>query len=356
MPGIRENWKFHPHPLMANGHLQTFLGIKWPRRYAPYQAKQHFVPLDGCDLDASGQADGDQLVLHEDSPATENLSLPIVLMIHGLAGCHSSTYMCRMAEKLTERGYRVFRMDMRGCGAGNQFARKPTHCGRWQDVAAALYHIAELYPNRATQLVGFSMGGTLTLNMLAEAGNMPVGTLERTLVISPPLDLAHVENHFHTGLGLKYDKFFVKLLWNQNLARWKYFPEMVPNGDCTPPKRLHDLDNLVIAPTGGFSSAEDYYEQASPGPRLTSIRQPVTFFSSEDDPIVPIEPLWEFRSSASIEIFTSRRGGHLGFMSRRNSDPDFRWLDWRILDWLQLGAAEAKPAVQKQATMQPQSV
>lgn len=321
----REKWKFHAHPLMANGHLQTVMGIHWPRRYQPYQAKQHFVPLD----------DGDQIVLHEDSPAAEDESLPIVLLIHGLTGCHMSTYMRRMVEKLSPRGYRTFRMDMRGCGAGRTVARLPTHCGRWPDVATSLHRLAELYPERDVQIVGFSMGGTLAINMLAEMGHMPVGNLKRTLAISPPIDLVLVERHFRSKLGKHYDKFFVRQLWQQNLRRWELYPEMAPAELPATPRRLRELDTIVTAPNGGFSSADDYYLQTSPAHRLASIRQPVTIFSSEDDPIVPVDPLFRHPLSGAIDLFTTRHGGHLGFMARRNGDPDFRWLDWRIIDWLE---------------------
>lgn len=320
----REKWKFHAHPLVANGHLQTLLGIQWPRSYAAEEAVKHYVPV----------GDGDQVVLHETAPATVDESLPIVLLIHGLGGCHRSTYMRRMVEKLDERGYRCFRMDMRGCGAGEVVARLPTHCGRWQDVVAALNQIAELYPDRDTQVVGFSMGGTLVLNMLAEMGHMPVGNLQRSLVISPPIDLVKVEQSFRIGLGRRYDKFFVKMLWKQNLDRWKRYPEIAPAEAPEPPRRLIDFDELVTAPTGGYRSAEDYYVQCSPGAKLAAICQPVTIFSSEDDPVVPVDSLLDSPLSASIELITTAHGGHLGFLASRNGDPDFRWLDWRILDWL----------------------
>jgi hypothetical protein len=325
MSSNREKWKFHAHPLMANGHLQTVLGTHWPRRYAPYRAGQHYVPMD----------DGDKIVLHEDSPAAEDKSLPLVLMIHGLTGSHESTYMRRMAEKLTGRGYRSVRMDMRGCGAGETVARLPTHCGRWPDVATVLQHLSDVYPDRAVQIVGFSMGGTLSLNMLAEMGHMPVGNLQRTLAISPPIDLVHVERHFQSKLGRHYDRFFVRQLWSQNLKRLKLHPDMAPAEPLPPPRRLRELDEVVTAPNGGFRSAEDYYVRTSPAHRLASIRQPVTIFSSEDDPIVPVDPLLRNPLSASIELITTAHGGHLGFLARRNGDPDYRWLDWRIIDWLE---------------------
>ena len=49
--------------------------------------------------------------------------------------------------------------------------------------------------------VGYSMGGTLALNMLAEAGHTRIGNLERTLAICPPIDLFSVQQQLETRLG-----------------------------------------------------------------------------------------------------------------------------------------------------------
>jgi len=321
-------WRFRPHPLLKSGHLQSFAGIYLPRRDSPYQALQRRIELE----------DGDQIVLHEDAPCDPGDDRPCVLMIHGLAGYYLSTYMCRMADRLVERNYRVFRMDMRGCGAGQQIARTPAHCGQSGDVAAALEAIAEWYPDSPTQLVGFSMGGTLALNLLAEAEYARIGNLERSLVICPPIDLKASELGFRTLMGRRYDRFFVRLLWKQVLARWQVFPDLVPESVPSRPKRLSDIDEMIIAPAGGFRSAEEYYQQTSPGPKLASICQPVTIAAAEDDPVVPVAPLHSCRLSPSVELVTTSHGGHLGFLGSRNGDPDFRWLDWRIIDWLQHGS------------------
>ncbi|NOZ39411.1 MAG: alpha/beta fold hydrolase [Planctomycetes bacterium] len=332
-----KKWNFRPHPLLANGHLQSLFGVRWPTNVPPCVAKQHPVSLD----------DGDRVMLHEDFlPAADSPmvadNVPTVLLIHGLAGSYLSTYMRRTAHRLTQQGYRVFRMDMRGCGAGEGIAKLPPHCGQWADVAAALFHIAELYPEAETSVVAFSMGGSLTLNMLAEAGEMRVGNLQRSLVICPPIDLAHVEQHFRTFWGRRYNNFFIGLIWPQILRRWKLFPDLAPNPIPIRPKRLYDIDELIVAPAGGFASAQDYYQKASPGPKLPSIKQPVTILFSEDDPVVPVEPLFDSLHSSSIETVTTHHGGHLGFLAGRNDDPDFRWLDWRIIEWLAEGQ-QTKP-------------
>ncbi len=327
-----QKWNFVPHPLVFNGHLQSLLGVRWRTDEPPYQAKQHPVMLD----------DGDQVMLHEDGPLyggnrQSAESAPVVLLVHGLAGSYLSSYMRRTAHRLTQQGYRVFRMDLRGCGAGEGIAKLPTHCGRSTDVASALFYIAELYPDAETSLVAFSMGGSQALNMLAEAGEMRIGNLQRSFVVCPPIDLLHVEQHFRTFWGRRYNNFFVSLIWPQILRRWESFPELAPTPIPARPKRLYNIDEIVVAPTCGFSSPEDYYRQASPGPKLPSIKQPVTILFSEDDPVVPVEPLFDSLHSSSIETITTHHGGHLGFLSSRHNDPDFRWLDWRIIDWLAEG-------------------
>ncbi len=337
MTQFAKKWDFAPHRLVFNGHLQSLLGVRWPTDEPPYQAEQHPVLLD----------DGDQVMLHEDVPSgvehPESAdTTPIVLMIHGLAGSYRSSYMRRTAHRLTQQGYRVFRMDLRGCGAGEGIAKMPPHCGQSTDVASALFHIAELYPDAETSIVAFSMGGSLTLNMLAEAGEMRVGNLQRSFVVCPPIDIAHIEQHFRTFWGRRYNNFFIGLIWPQILRRWERFPELAIQPMPKRPKRLYDIDEMIIAPSGGFDSADDYYRKASPGPKLPSIKQEVTILFSEDDPVVPVEPLFDSLHSSSIETITTHHGGHLGFLAGRNDDPDFRWLDWRIIDWLAEGS-QTKP-------------
>lgn len=320
-----EVWKFRPHPLLANPHVQTIMAVHWPRRVAPYRAIQHIVAMD----------DGDQIVLHEDGPVHGDDTSPSVLLVHGLSGSFQSTYMTRMAEKLTRRGYRVFRADMRGCGASEGLAKQPAHCGQSSDVASALHTIAELYCESSVSLVGYSLGGTLSLNMLADAGEMRVGNLEKTLVVCPPIDLFSCERNFRSSLGRWYDRFFVKEIWQQVLRRWQIFPDTAPPAIPRRPPRLRDIDEMVIAPSGGFASAEHYYSETQPGPRLASIRQPVTIVFSQDDPIVPCGPLFDYQHSDSIETIITTHGGHLGFLGARGLDDDFRWLDWRIIEWLE---------------------
>ena len=320
------HWEFRHHPLLPGGHMQTFAGLYLPRKEMPYQAAQHKISL----------ADGDHLVVHEDLPADWTADRSSVLLIHGLAGSYLSTYMCRITDRLLEAGYGVFRLDMRGCGAGEGLARYCTHCDRWEDAAAALEFIANRHPQSATSLVGYSMGGAIALNLLAQSGNTRIGNWQRTLAICPPIDLFDIERRFDRPLGRPYDRFFVRLLWRQFISRWHRFPELAPHRiPQRRPRRLRQIDQMVTAPLGGFKTVESYYREAAPGPKLASIQQPATILASANDPIVPSEPLNRYPRSGAVETVVTHSGGHLGFIARRTNDQDRRWLDWRILDWLQ---------------------
>lgn len=333
MSSHAEHWKFRPHRLLRNAHLQTVAAVYLPHKLPPYTATRHFVSVDH----ERPEDGGDQIALHEDRPVDYQPTAPVVLLIHGLSGSYQSTYMRRMAERLTGRGHTTFRMDMRGCGAGEDVARRPTHCGRSGDVAAAVRFIAEQHPQAPLYVVGYSMGGTLALNMLADAGHTRIGNLQRTLAICPPINLFAVQKQLATGLGRRYDRFFVASLWQQITKRWRRFPEMKPETPPPLPKKLEEINEWVIAPTGGFASASDYYERTQPGPKLASIKQPTMIIAAKDDPIVPTGPLLEYPHGDHVEVLVSPGGGHLGFLAARNGDPDIRWLDWRIIDWIEKG-------------------
>lgn len=313
---------FRPYPLLAGGHRQTLAACYMAARAELTSTTQQHVELE----------DGDQLVLHDDRPPQWHQGRPVVLLIHGLCGSHQSRYVVRIASKLYCRGVRTFRLDLRGCGAGEGLARTSTHCGRYTDLDPPIARIAELAPQSPLTVCGFSLGGALTLNLAAAGSTAP--NWARAVAICPPVDLFSVERLLSRPVNRQYDQFFARRLWKKVIHQSRTVPG-APVVDHLPrPRRLREFDERYTVPLGGYRSADDYYQQTSVLKRLRCIELPTRIIAAANDPIVPIEPLLTAELGSQSHLLATGCGGHLGFVGRRGDDPDRYWLDWRVIEWV----------------------
>jgi predicted alpha/beta-fold hydrolase len=278
-------------------------------------------------------ADGDQIVLHDDCPAGWQAGGRTALLIHGLSGCYISPYMVRISRKLCARGVRSFRMDLRGCGAGFGLARLPYHSGRSDDAAAALRHIQQLCPGSPTTLIGFSLGGNITLKLVGESAGILPANLDRAVAVCPPVDLLECVRGLAKGVNRLYDRHFVTTL-NRQVAQLQ---TLMPDAPRLPgnklPKGVFEFDDVFTGPVCGFGSALNYYALCSSAQFVPAIRLPTLILAAANDPLVPANVFADLRLPASVTLCLPRSGGHLGFIARRNGDPDRHWMDWRVVDW-----------------------
>jgi len=313
--------------LLRSGHLQTLAGLFFPGRLVEYRAVTRRVMLD----------DGDQLVLHDDCPDDWRPAGPAALLMHGLGGSHESVYMRRTADKLHQRGVRAFRMDLRGCGAGIELARLPYHSGRSADAAAALRSIAALCPGSPVALVGFSLGGNIALKLAGESATDPPDNLASVMAVNPPVDLSACSRWIGRLRNRGYDRYFAELLRGQLAERCARAPHAAAVEFVRRPKQLREIDDWFTAPVCGFGTADNYYRQCSSAPLLPEIRLPTLIMAAADDPLVPLHSFASARLSPSTTLRVTPHGGHLGFIGARGTDPDRRWMDWRVVDWVLAG-------------------
>ncbi|MEX2173848.1 MAG: alpha/beta fold hydrolase [Pirellulaceae bacterium] len=325
---------FRPHPLFRGGHAQTVAGCYLPWRRIAYRAVQHLVPLP----------DEDKIVLHDDCPEDWKAGDPVVLMVHGLGGCHQSGYMQRGMIKLTHLGIRVFRMDLRGCGAGFSHARHTIHAGRSEDAAAALAYVIGLCPQSPVHMAAYSMGANIALKMAGEFGDQPPPELASLMAVAPPIDLVACSQSIQLGWNRLYDQSFVVGLLRHLRRRAAQVPNAITRQFNPRPRRLIDFDNQFTAPLAGFATALAYYEGASSAPLLRRIAVPTLIVAAASDPIVPIEPFERATYSDTTELVVTPCGGHLGFVGQSGDDPDRRWIDWRLIEWVTSHAPQRAPA------------
>lgn len=322
LPGIPQ---FVPARGLASPNLQTVTASLFTGGQPLPNTTERHLRLD----------DGDLLVVHDDAPKAWERGDHVALLLHGLGGSHRSGYMLRIAGKLNQLGVRTFRLDHRGCGAGNNLARRPYHAGRIDDIAAAVALIDRLAPGSPISIAGFSISGNMLLRYLGEfADNLPF-SLFRAVAVCPPVDLHHCASKLaQSASGQRYDWYFTRKLISQ-IAESPQWDDALPIARARrPPRRLYDFDELYTAPASGFASADEYYSTASAAPVIPRIRVHTTILAAIDDPVVCSDPLTRLKLPANVRLCLTQHGGHLGFIGRPGIDPDRRWMDWRVIEWL----------------------
>jgi predicted alpha/beta-fold hydrolase len=311
---------FRPLPLLGNAHVQTILGTLLTGVVRTSRVHKRIVTLP----------DGDRIMLHETPPRSPRGQAPIALLVHGLGGSHRSAYMPRMTNRLGNLGWRVFRMDLRGAGAGIKLARRFYSAACSEDIRVVVENLAGAFPATPLTVIGFSLGGNIVLKFAGEAAARPLPSLCAVAAIAPPIDLVRC-----SALLARYplyDAFFVRNLTSQVTQHQQYFPSVAR---VVFPRRMNltQFDDLYTAPRWGYADALDYYRQASALAWIPAIRVPTFILTARDDPFVAVEPFETLPAPAAVEMHISAHGGHLGFLGR-DGFGGIRWAEAQLVNWL----------------------
>lgn len=335
---------FRPLSVFSSAHFQT-LGAFFVRgKQRAYSAEKHIVWL----------ADGDRLVIHDDKPENWITGDRIAILFHGLCGCHLSPYMIRTADKLNRVGVLVIRVDMRGFGDSTLISKSHIHGGYYPDVFAVVNFVHRLCPISKLSLVGFSIGGNIVLKALGEWGTAHPEFIDSAIAICPPIDLIHCSWNLRRMGNRIYEAYFMKKLSSQLIHRRRHVEDMNDNNVNPLPSRLIHWDDQITGPCWGYKGAREYYEDASSAPLLWKVNVPTIVLAAADDPVVPYAMFDEFEMSNYIELISTNKGGHLGFIGKGTRDPDRHWMDWRICQWV-TSQDEDFGLPEKSAAPRPQS-
>ena len=339
---------FRPHRLLRGGHAQTLAGVFWAGRE---ESPGGPAPATAAVRHAVDLGDGDAAALHDDRPPAWAPGDPAALLVHGLGGCRNSPYMVRIARKLVGRGVRAFRLDHRTCGDGSALSRRTYHAGLSADVRAALRFINALCPASPLGLAGFSMGGNMVLKALGEhAGGDPAAALPgvpvRAVAVNPAADLAACCESLTGPMQRFYDWRFARYLVDHVANSPAVCREQVRRLLEAKPRRIREFDAALTVPGWRFESVEHYYAAESAAPLVARIgsETPTLILTAADDPLVPAGVVEGLTVGPGVTRHVAAGGGHLGFIARggpSNPDPDRRWMDWRVVDWLTAPPAPA---------------
>lgn len=319
---------FDPLPLFGSPHVQTFLSTStWWIQKQSSETQLILLP------------DGDKLAMELVTPENWKGSDVTVLCVHGLCGSHESSYLLRLVNHLTPLGVKTARFNMRGCGSGKGLAKDIYHSGRSEDVFEAIKVLKEEFPESPIVLVGFSLGGNVVLKLAGELGSLGEPFLDQVIAVGPPVDLmASIHLAKDAGNGA-YERYFYRLLRDEVHERHRQFKELPP---IHLPKdlSLFEFDQLYTAPSIGYSDVLEYYANCSAIHYIEEISIPCRILFSEDDPIVSHKMLDSLDLPAHIEVYKTKKGGHIGFLGNPTSERGLLWLNSVLGEWI-LGTKDA---------------
>lgn len=309
-----EHLPFRPFPGLSSPHAQTIIaGMSFPG--VPPPSTPLLVPLD----------DGDTVYCQVSLPSTWLETDKTVVMVHGLGGSDRSNYMIRMGRKLYEAGYRVVRINLRGCGSGSTLARLPYHGGSSGDVFSVLQVLKQKTPLSPIILLGYSLGGNIALKLSGELGEDGFSLVQCTIAVCTPIDLGETIVLMSKPSNRLYHRYYLDQLVNQ-AQRWTRGQEI---------SSLYEFDNLVTAPTWGFKDAAEYYLKNSSMHHIPNIKNPCYMLFTADDPFVDYKQILKVSIPSWIRVYLCQQGGHMGFLGWAGKDHWYFWLDQLLLKWIE---------------------
>ncbi len=293
-------------------------------------------------------AGGDQLLVLVDQPLGGRCPRGLVLLVHGLAGDSGRQGVRRLGWVLQQRGLAVWRLNLRGAGAGRPLARGSYAAACTADLLPVLAAARSQAAGRPLLGVGLSLGGTILLNALLEQPT----ALDGLACVSSPLDLQACSRQIAAPRNRLYERWLLRRLIAQTLADPFGLQPAELSGLQGPgrPRSIRVFDAAITAPRWGYRSVDHYYAAASPGPALLDSAAPAALppallLHAADDPWVPVAATRQLAEALAVghsclpwQVWITRQGGHNGFHA-----PMANWADQQVAGWLeaQVGSASA---------------
>jgi len=291
----RPKWLF-------SGHLETIYPALFRKVDLQKPERERIATVDGDFLDLDWYRKGNRR---------------LVILSHGLEGNSTRSYMLGMAREFLLNGFDVLSWNFRGCS--EEMNRKVIfyHSGATYDLDAVVHHVEKKY--NEMYLVGFSLGGNLSLKYLGEKKSTNP-KLKKAVTISVPLDLAGSCNKISSGENIIYSRRFLNTLKEKVVKKALAFPGELPVGLLRKIKNLRDFDEYFTGPLHGFSDAAEYYRVNSSLQFLEQIEIPTLILNAQNDPFLSEScfPMKIARNLKQVHFEFPKHGGHVGFSGPSN--------------------------------------
>lgn len=253
----------------------------------------------------------------------------IIVISHGLEGNSQRAYIKGMARVFFENGFDVVAWNYRGCSGEMNKALRFYHSGATDDLATVTDRVVR-GGYESVFLIGFSLGGNLTLKYAGERELH--AKVKGVVAFSVPLDLYTSSLALARSSNWIYSKRFLKSLKKKIRAKGAMM-EGLNVAALENVKTLRNFDDVYTGPIHGFADALDYYKKSSALGFLEGIRTPTLIVNAQNDPFLSHECFPEGITNQYVQFEAPVHGGHVGFASFNGKG--LYWSELRALDFVQ---------------------
>ncbi len=283
--------------------------------------------------------DGDFLDLDTVRASAAGPSDRMVILSHGLEGHTRRPYILGMARAFLAHGWDALAWNCRGCSGEPNRTPGFYHSGASHDLSAVIDRVIKdrtLRHYRRICLVGFSMGGNITLKYLGEKSAGVNPRIQGAVAISAPCDLAGCSAALARPENRIYMANFLASLRAKIKLKKKMFPDRfrIALREIQSIRTFREFDDLFTGPLHGFRDAADYWDRCSGNRFLPRIRVPTLLLNARNDPFLAEScfPEEAARKSKHVFLETPARGGHVGFSAATRAG--LFWSERRTLEFL----------------------
>jgi hypothetical protein len=317
--------------LLRNGHAQTLLAPFWRNVPAPGYRRERLELADGdfLDLDWAARSAVD------DAAGRGRLAI----ISYGMEGNAERGYVAGMVRALHGAGWDALVWNYRSCGGEPNRKVHFYHGGLIGDLQAVVQH-ALRGGYRELALIGFSLGGNLTLNYLGRGSAEVPDAVRCAVAISAPVDVEDCARVMRRADNRLYVHRFLKSFRERIRRKMRAMPGKISDTPFAQIRTLEDYDERYTAPHFGFQSVPDFYRFVSSRYWLHRVAVPTLIVNARNDPFMGPDcfPVEEARLNPRVHLEMPASGGHLGFLGARRQGMN--WVEARALAFLAEGLAQ----------------
>jgi uncharacterized protein len=318
---IAEIPKYKPPFLYRNRHIHTIIPSFFRKIKAGKYLTRRLATNDNDFIDIDFHS---------------NQNDKVAIITHGLEGNSRKPYMLGIVKTMLGAGFDAIAVNLRGCSGQHNSLLTSYHAGKSDDLAAVIEYITQKFDYKQIVLIGFSLGGNITLKYVGESGNSLPSVIKAAIGISVPCDLASTSKKLSVFSNRLYLLKFLGSLKRKALYKIKAFDvNYITDKDIQKCKSFYQFDDIFTAPVHGFVSAVDYWNKCNSKQFLKNISVPTLLLNALDDPMLSPEcyPYDDAQQNPFLFLETPRYGGHVGFATSISLSKIF-FHEKRIIDFL----------------------